>query len=289
MYAQWQINTITLQYNANGGSGVPSDQTGDAFSNITLSSIVPTREGYSFTKWNTQTNGDGTDYASEGTYSLPASGTVTLYAQWEINTITLQYDDNGGSGGPLDQTGSPSSIIILSTNIPTRTNYIFKTWNTIQDGTGNSYNPGDNYTLPSSGTVILYAQWETSPSPSAPEFVKFDVIPGTYESGTIFSIGVTFNQPVLVNTDGGTPYLDLSNKEIAFYSGIVKRNAMSDEIFFSYIVTPFAPSDFLSVRSLILNGGAITNSDGINAIVSDIKGPLVGVIIEVLILLHFLV
>jgi len=41
------------------------------------------------------------------TYTLPNSGTDTLYAQWTINTVTLTYDPQGGSGEPGDQTGPP--------------------------------------------------------------------------------------------------------------------------------------------------------------------------------------
>ena len=37
-------------------------------------------------------------YAGNDPYTLPASGTDTLYAQWDPNTVTLAYDANGGSG-----------------------------------------------------------------------------------------------------------------------------------------------------------------------------------------------
>ena len=63
-----------------------------------MSDTTPTREGYSFTGWNTAADGTGTSYAGNDSYTLPASGTDTLYAQWDPNTVTLAYDANGGSG-----------------------------------------------------------------------------------------------------------------------------------------------------------------------------------------------
>ena len=89
--------TVTLEYDPRGGSGEPDDQTGDAASDVTVSTTEPTRAGYTFTGWNTAADGSGTSYAGDDTYTLPNSGTDTLYAQWQINTVTLEYDPRGGS------------------------------------------------------------------------------------------------------------------------------------------------------------------------------------------------
>ena len=159
LYAQWDPNTVTLAYDANGGSGAPDDQSGDAFSDVTVSATTPTREGYSFTGWNTAADGSGTDYAAGSSYTLPASGTDTLYAQWDPNTVTLAYDANGGSGAPGDQSGDAFSDVTVSATTPTREGYSFTGWNTAADGTGVDYPAGSSYTLPASGTDTLYAQW----------------------------------------------------------------------------------------------------------------------------------
>lgn len=71
----------TITYNANGGSGAPSNQTKKHGENITLSSVKPTKSGYTFTGWNTSSNGSGTSYSSGGIYSNNSN--VTLYAQWQ--------------------------------------------------------------------------------------------------------------------------------------------------------------------------------------------------------------
>ena len=123
LYAQWDPNTVTLAYDANGGSGAPGDQSGDAFSDVTVSDTTPTREGYSFTGWNTAADGTGVDYPAGSSYTLPASGTDTLYAQWNQDVVgqaTLAYSANGGSGAPGDQSGDASSDVTVSDTTPTR-------------------------------------------------------------------------------------------------------------------------------------------------------------------------
>ena len=160
LYAQWQINTVTLTYDPQGGTGEPADQTGDAASDVTVSTTEPTRDGYTFQGWNTQADGNGTPYSGGDTYTLPNSGTDTLYARWQINTVTLTYDPRGGTGEPADQTGDAASEVTVSTTEPTRDGYTFQGWNTQADGNGTSYSGGDPYTLPNSGTDTLYAQWQ---------------------------------------------------------------------------------------------------------------------------------
>jgi uncharacterized repeat protein (TIGR02543 family) len=166
------IVTVTLAYDANGGSGAPGDQSGDASSDVTVSDTTPTREGYSFTGWDTAADGTGVDYPADSTYTLPASGTDTLYAQWDPNTVTLAYDANGGSGAPGDQSGDSFSDVTVSDTTPTREGYSFTGWNTAADGTGVDYPADSTYTLPASGTDTLYAQWnenqDASPDPNDP-------------------------------------------------------------------------------------------------------------------------
>ena len=73
----------TITYNANGGSGAPSTGTKAYGISETLSSTQPTRDGYTFTGWNTEAGGSGTAYSAGGSYKANAS--VTLYAQWEAD------------------------------------------------------------------------------------------------------------------------------------------------------------------------------------------------------------
>ncbi|MDG2442328.1 MAG: InlB B-repeat-containing protein, partial [Luminiphilus sp.] len=112
--ASGSVCTASLTYDLQSGTGELADETGAPSSNVQVSSTVPTREGYTFTGWNTAADGLGTAYASEATYTLPTSGTDTLYAQWGINRVTLTYDLQGGAGQPDDQEGDAGSNVEVS-------------------------------------------------------------------------------------------------------------------------------------------------------------------------------
>ena len=73
--------SITITFDANGGSGTMSPQA--AYQNIAgyLHANTFTREGYIFTGWNEAANGSGRSYIDTEIFKLASS--VTLYAQWE--------------------------------------------------------------------------------------------------------------------------------------------------------------------------------------------------------------
>lgn len=73
--------TYTISYDANGGTGAPADQTKNEGEDLTLSTTIPTLTGYTFTGWNTDSNGSGTTYEPGASYTTDAD--LTLYAQWE--------------------------------------------------------------------------------------------------------------------------------------------------------------------------------------------------------------
>ena len=84
LYAVWKANTYTITYDANGGSGAPSNQTANAGVATTLSSTIPVQVNYIFGGWNTSKNYTGTTYASGSSYN--GSSDVTLYAVWTAHT-----------------------------------------------------------------------------------------------------------------------------------------------------------------------------------------------------------
>ena len=156
LYAVWKINTYTVSYNANGGSGAPSAQTKTYGTALTLSSTKPTRTGYTFQGWATSSSATSATYSAGGSYT--ANSGTTLYAVWQINTYTVSYNANGGSGAPSAQTKTYGTSLTLSTTKPTRTGYTFLGWATSASATSASYSAGSSYTANSGAT--LYAVWK---------------------------------------------------------------------------------------------------------------------------------
>lgn len=148
--------SYTVSYNANGGSGAPSAQTKWYNESLTLSSTNPTRTGYTFAGWNTNSSGTGTNYSAGGAYTGNAA--VTLYAKWTAITYTVSYNANGGTGAPGNQTKTYGQTLTLSSTVPTRTNYNFKGWATSATATTAQYQPGGAFTT--NAATTLYAVWE---------------------------------------------------------------------------------------------------------------------------------
>lgn len=87
--ARFKPWTHTVAYNANGGIGAPASKVKYFQSYFYISSTVPTRTGYTFKNWNTKKDGSGIAYNPGQDYIFDQNGgTVTLYAQWTVNTYT---------------------------------------------------------------------------------------------------------------------------------------------------------------------------------------------------------
>jgi len=90
--------------------------------------------------------------AAENSSGMYSTGSI-------IPTYTIKYIVNTDSEDIETQLKKYDSNITLSSEIPTRTGYIFTEWNTKTDGSGVSYNPGATYT--ENNNLVLYAQWES--------------------------------------------------------------------------------------------------------------------------------
>lgn len=107
--AIWTPNQYTVSFNANDGTGTMADQpmTYGTSANLTANSF--TRTGYAFNGWNTEADGSGTSYTDEESVSnLTATNnaSVTLYAQWEVETSGL----NNASPNMQLQSITPKSL-----------------------------------------------------------------------------------------------------------------------------------------------------------------------------------
>ena len=81
LYAHWTAITYTVSYNANGGTGAPSNQSKTYGVDLTLSTTTPTWTGYNFLGWSTSATGS-VEYSAGGTYK--SNSAVTLYAVWAV-------------------------------------------------------------------------------------------------------------------------------------------------------------------------------------------------------------
>ena len=148
-------NVITVNYNANGGSGAPASQDKYNTVDLTLSSTKPTRTGYTFVNWNTKSDGSGTSYQPGSKYT--ANESVTLYAIWKANTYSISYNLNGGSKGSSAPTSGTYGSTVTVSN-PSRTGYTFAGWSV--SGAGASMS-GTSLTI-GAGNVTLTANWNVN-------------------------------------------------------------------------------------------------------------------------------
>ena len=92
LYAIWTANTYNITFKANGGTGEDSIQVKTYGVDAALNPNTFVRDKYSFTGWNTKSDGSGTAYADEATYATNSA--MTLYAQWIKNNIPVFVNDN---------------------------------------------------------------------------------------------------------------------------------------------------------------------------------------------------
>jgi uncharacterized repeat protein (TIGR02543 family) len=182
--AQW-VAVYTVSYILNGGAGaVPADVTRtDQFSE-TLTTVVPTRAGFTFSKWVDQ---KGVDVTS--TFTVNADRYL-LYAVWTPDVYTITYVPGASATGAVTATtgGYKESITLGSNSTLSYANFKFVGW---KIGT-TIYSAGGNYVL--SANVNAEAQWESTLSQ-----IFYDINGGT---GTAAPSVATQNQAVTLPVVG---------------------------------------------------------------------------------------
>ena len=151
LYARWRVNTYTVSFDANGGSGAPAAknmQYGAKYG--TLNNSV-SRTGYTFNGWYTAKSG-GTKITADSEYS--AASDQILYAQWKANKYTVSFQENGGSSVSDKTVTYDANYGDLPT--PTKTGYTFKGWFT---SSGGGTQITKTTTVKITANQTLYAQW----------------------------------------------------------------------------------------------------------------------------------
>jgi uncharacterized repeat protein (TIGR02543 family) len=160
--------TVTYLGNTNTGGTAPTDGSSPYISGTSVTILGNsgslTKSGVAvFAGWNTAADGSGTNYVGGDTFTITQN--TTLYAQWISAGARLRYNaGTGGSGTAPSSSGTyytpfSTADIVGNTGTFTRSGFTFGGWNTAADGSGTSYTAGNEITMPSSGTVDLFAQW----------------------------------------------------------------------------------------------------------------------------------
>lgn len=128
---EWTHYSIT--YNANGGSGAPSEGKKYKDTSYTISNTKPTWNGHTFLGWSTTKRNPldygsslpAGDYASGATYTGNAG--LSLYAVWYVNKYVISFDKKSGTG-TADSTQITPGDGYGTLPTLTRTGYTFGGW-----------------------------------------------------------------------------------------------------------------------------------------------------------------
>ena len=190
LYAHWTPGNVTITFNSAGASSgtMPTAQTIQYGTAYTIPVNQYTKAGHTFTGWT-----DSDPYINIKKYddqaiTDPLYKNTVLSACWTSNTVTIKYNNNGGSGSIPDQqvtmsTSTSEKLKSNSSNLFTRSGYNFRCWklkNAAGELTGTPYT--ENHTTDdviradanlstdnnikndpyhsSHSTVTLYAEWE---------------------------------------------------------------------------------------------------------------------------------
>lgn len=141
--AQWEPNTVSVSYDANGGTGTMVGAT-YTYDGSIFAYLLPgadgslSKDGYRFIGWCENADGSS-DIMPEG-YQYPldfskGNQDITLYAIWEPNAYSIRFNGNGGTGEMANQAGISSEPTILNPNQFTSIDQMFAGWSTTGTGT----------------------------------------------------------------------------------------------------------------------------------------------------------
>lgn len=92
VYANWKADTYSVTYNTNGGVGTPTSDIVTYPNSYTVNATtLPTKQGYTFLGWSTDSS------ASQPTYLPGVTAAITsntvLYAVWQASDILIEEDE----------------------------------------------------------------------------------------------------------------------------------------------------------------------------------------------------
>lgn len=222
-------NTYSVTYDANGGKGQVIDDE-DYVENATVTVKATdgiSKENATFVNWNTAADGTGTSFNANDTFQITEN--TKLYAIWKDNskpdpqkkTFTVTYDTNGGEGLVVDDTkyNENATVIVKTADGISKTDNIFKQWNTKADGTGTAYSANDTFMI--TNNVTLYAIWSPVTKPDPDPEPNPDPTPNPTPDPDKPDPQPTPNQDYPVTADTTNPYIWIVLISLALISGVL--------------------------------------------------------------------
>jgi|GEM_PF-4572916 len=222
-----------VQYDANSGTGttpIDNNKYNVALKVTVLNKGNLEKTHYTFVGWNTMADGSGTDYGAGAEISI--SGNLTLYAKWEVNTYTIEYELDGGVNDASNPNSYTYGIGVTSFEDATKAGYRFVGWFDAASGGTQVTSVSTSETA----NVKLYARWVkqytvsyvnekvgatgTLPTDTV-KYEENDVV--TVKSSSLTLTGYTFMGWTTAQDGSGTVYVTsdtvtVVNSDITFYA-----------------------------------------------------------------------
>lgn len=191
--AEWNANTYTVKFDANGGSGEMTEQAFTYDTKQALTANTFTRDGYTFAGWATSADGNVT-YADEQEVSnLTAenNATVILYAVWEENPVY---------GGKIEIEGNKDVTFWLNGDVSTTETITLSESKSVTI----SVKSGDTLLTDTTLTITVYNHgYVVSPTPSLESnedgVFTFDI--SSFPKGETYQFVVSCNYESITYTD----------------------------------------------------------------------------------------
>ena len=242
LYAVWTANSYTVHFDANGGEGAMDDMSFTYDEEKNLNPNAFTRTDYTFKGWARNPNATEADFADcEGVINLTSrnGATVTLYAVWEANPVSVTFELGDG----LEKTYGDAAATF-----------------------GQSYRftlkAKDGYSLPATVTVTVGAQTYRVAVGTGGTVV----IPPVYMTGDIKVTAVGVANAYTVVFVGGTSATGAMNNQTVLYN---RETTLTKNGFvrLGYEFLGWAYSDGAKVA--IADGGLITINESFAGDIQD--------------------
>ncbi|MDD3219685.1 MAG: InlB B-repeat-containing protein [Lachnospiraceae bacterium] len=268
IYADWSQVQYPMTFNQTRGTGGTTSSWTTGTDGTLPEITVPTKEGYRFKGYFTETYGGGTKYYEEdGTPSAlkmtKVSG-ITLYASWESAVYDITYT---GMEGATNGTGNPATFTFgmpLKITNPVKEGYTFVGWSV--NGSTRRYK---DFTVTASDTeyamdLILEATWMKA-AETAVETQVEGVATNTAEINE--ALAQAFSYIVARDEDGVTVQDMTGEKRIKLTLTVKPADSQTDV----EQIEGMAQGTALQFYEIKVKKEVITIGDEANPVITDLK------------------